>query len=116
MTEQELNQIVEAKLADRLAARLAADRERVRAEVVAEIRREEDRAWYERINRRAPIEGPLAGLTPEQHAERLRVMDERARADCEQMARANAKPVEGSLVRGARRADAAGGRSGFSIK
>jgi hypothetical protein len=36
MTEDELNRIVEAKLADRLAARLQADRERVRQEVIAE--------------------------------------------------------------------------------
>jgi hypothetical protein len=48
MTEEELNAIVESKLADRLAARLAADRERVRAEVVAELRREADRAQRRR--------------------------------------------------------------------
>jgi hypothetical protein len=58
MTEEELNAIVESKLADRLAARLAADRERVRAEVVAELRREADRAHYDRINARHPIQGP----------------------------------------------------------
>jgi hypothetical protein len=40
MTEEELNAIVEAKLAERLAARLAADRARVRDEVILALRRD----------------------------------------------------------------------------
>ena len=47
MTEDELNKIVEAKLADQLAARLQADRERVRMEVIMEIRRKAEREWYD---------------------------------------------------------------------
>jgi hypothetical protein len=50
MNEDELNAIVDAKLAEQLAARLAADRERVRTEVVLALRREADRAHYDRIN------------------------------------------------------------------
>ena len=80
MTKDELDAIVESKLADQLAARLRADRERVRAEVVAELRREAERAWYERINRRAPIQGPG---DPQVEAERRAAMDARAKADSE---------------------------------
>ena len=43
MTEEELNAIVEARLAERLAARLAAERARVREEVVLALRREASR-------------------------------------------------------------------------
>jgi hypothetical protein len=39
MTEEELDAFVEAKLADRLAARLEAERGRLRAEVISELRR-----------------------------------------------------------------------------
>jgi hypothetical protein len=115
MTEDELNALVESKLEDRLAARLQADRERMRAEVIAELRREEDRKWYDRVNRRHPIEGPLAGLTPSQHAARLKEMDARARADMEQMDRANARVPEGAAVRGAR-ASLTPGSEGFQLK
>jgi hypothetical protein len=111
MTEDELNTIVESKLADRLAARLQADRERVRAEVIMELRREADREWYARINARHPIEGPG---DPKLEAQRRAAMDARARADMESMDRSNARPVPGSLA--ATRADRAGGSSGFRIK
>jgi hypothetical protein len=111
MTGEELNTIVESKLADRLAARLAADRERVRQEVILELRREEDRKWYDRINARHAIEGPLAGLTPE----RRRIMAAGVKADCEQMDRANSRPVPGTLA-ATRAADRAGGGSGFKVK
>jgi hypothetical protein len=114
MTEEELNVIVESKLADRLAARIQADRERVRAEVIAELRREEDRKWYDRVNRRAPIEDKYGGLTPEQHAARLKAMAEGARRDAEWMDRVNSRPVPGSLA--ATRADQKGGSGGFEIK
>jgi hypothetical protein len=56
MTEDELSAIVESKLADRHAARLQADRERIRMEVIRELRREEERKWYARINAKHPIE------------------------------------------------------------
>jgi hypothetical protein len=114
MTEDELNRIVESKLADRLAARLKADREAVRTEVIMELRREEDRRWYDRINRRHPIQDALAGLTPEQHQARLDAMSEGSRRDAESMARSNAKPIPGSLA--AKRADQVGGASGFRFK
>jgi hypothetical protein len=114
MTEEELSRIVEAKLADRLAARLKADRERVRMEVIAELRREEDRKWHERVNRKHPIEGPLAGLTPAQHQARLDAMAAGVKADMESMNRSNSKPIEGSLA--ARRADSVGGSAGFRVK
>jgi hypothetical protein len=116
MTEEELSAIVEAKLADRLAARLEADRQRIRAEVVDGLRREETRAHYERINARAPIEGPLAGLTPEQHRARLAAMDARARADNEAMDRANSRVIEGSLLDQRKRAALTPGSEGFEIR
>jgi hypothetical protein len=54
MTAEELDALVEAKLADRLAARLKADRERIRLEVVSDLRREAERKHYDRINARSP--------------------------------------------------------------
>ena len=116
MTEDELNAIVESKLADRLAARLQADRERVRAEVVAELRREEDRKWYDRVNRKHPIEDRYGGLGPEGHAARLKAMEAGSKADREWMDRVNSRPVEGSLLHQRTRADSAGGNAGFRIK
>jgi hypothetical protein len=97
MDEAELNALVEAKLADRLAARLQADRERVRMEVITELRREAERAHHDKINRRHPIEDKYGGLGPEGHAARLAAMDARARAANEHMDRVNSRPVEGSL-------------------
>jgi hypothetical protein len=111
MTEEELSALVEAKLADRLAARLAADREAVRTEVIMELRREADRAHYDRINARHAIQGPG---DPVVEAKRRADMDARARADNEQMDRANARVVDGSLR--AQRAAAKGGGAGFTIK
>jgi hypothetical protein len=114
MTEEELSKIVEARLADRLAARLAADRERVRQEVIMELRREIDREHYDRINARHPIQDKYAGLTREQHEERLRIMSERAAQANREMDEANARVVDGSLK--AQRAAKAGGSAGFRIK
>jgi hypothetical protein len=116
MTEEELSRIVESKLADRLAARLQADRERVRAEVIAELRREAEREWYDRINKKHPIENQYSGLTREQHEARLKAMSEGSRRDAESMARSNARPIEGSLLDQRRRADSKGGSAGFRIK
>jgi hypothetical protein len=116
MTEDELNAIVESKLADRLAARLQADRARVRAEVIAELRREEDRKWYDRVNRRHPIEDKYGGLGPEGHAARLKAMDAARVADKEWHDRVNSRPVDGSLLDQRTRADSAGGSAGFRFK
>jgi hypothetical protein len=113
MTEEELSRIVEAKLADQLAARIQSDRDRVRAEVIREIRRESERAWYDRINKKHPIE--TAG-DPKVEAERRRQMDFRAKADMESMDRANSRVVEGSLLDQRKRADSAGGSAGFEIR
>ena len=115
MTEDELNKIVEAKLADQLAARLQADRERVRLEVIMELRREAERAHYDKINRRAPIENQYSGLTREQHEARLREMRRRAAADNAAMDEANSRPVPGLLEQRSR-ADSAGGSAGFEIR
>jgi hypothetical protein len=114
MTDEELNRIVEAKLADRLAARKLAEEARLRAEIAAEIRREETKKWHDRVNARHPIQDKYAGLTREQHEARLKAMAEGARRDAEQMAHANAKVVDGSLR--AQRAAAKGGGAGFTIK
>jgi hypothetical protein len=97
MNEAELNSIVETKLAEALAARLQADRERVRADVIREIRREAERKHYDRINARHPIEDKYGGLGPEGHAARLAAMDARAKAANEHLDRVNSRPVEGSL-------------------
>jgi hypothetical protein len=116
MTESELNAIVESKLADRLAARLKADRDRVRMEVISELRREAERKHYDRINARHPIEDKYGGLGPEGHAARLAAMAAGAKADAEWMARVNAKPIEGSLVHQRKRAALTPGSEGFRIK
>jgi hypothetical protein len=119
MTENELNAIVESKLADRLAARLQADRARVRQEVVSELRREADRAWYDRINRKHPVEDKYGGLGPEGHAKRLARMAAGAKADEEWHNRVNSRPTPGSTpgsTLAATRADQAAGGSGFEIK
>jgi hypothetical protein len=113
MTEEELNAIVESKLADRLAARLQADRERVRMEVIMELRREAERKHYDRINARHPIEGPG---DPKVEAERRAAMDARAKADFEHMDRVNSRPVEGSLMHQRSRAALTPGSEGFRFK
>jgi hypothetical protein len=113
MDEAELSKIVEAKLADRLAARLQADRERVRMEVVMEMRREESRKHYDRINRKHPIEDKFGGLGPESAAARLAAMDARSRAAAQHMDEVNARPVPGSL---AHQRSLIPGSEGFRIK
>lgn len=116
MTEEELNAIVEAKLADALAARLEADRARVRADVIADLRRAEERAWYDRVNRRHPIEDKYSGLTAEQHEARLAAMRAGAARDAEHMDRSNARPIEGSLLHQRSRAALTPGSEGFEIQ
>jgi hypothetical protein len=114
MTEEELSKIVESKLADRLAARKLAEEAKLREEIAREIRREIDRAHYDQINARHPIQDKYAGLTREQHEARLKAMAEGARRDKEHMDRVNARSVDGDLR--AQRAAAKGGGAGFTIK
>ena len=116
MTEDELTQIVESKLADRLAARLQADRDRVRMEVISELRREAERRHYDKINAKHPIEDRYGGLGPEGHAARLAAMDARSRAADAHLDRVNARPVEGSLLDQRSRAALVPGGEGFHIK
>jgi hypothetical protein len=116
MDEAELNAIVESRLADRLAARLKADRDRVRLEVISELRREAERAHYDRINRKHPIEDRFGGLGAEGHAARLAAMDARARAANEHMDRVNQRPVPGGLLDQRSRAALVPGHEGFRIK
>src|SRR5258708_1549933 len=117
MNEDELNAIVDAKLAEQLAARLAADRDRVRTEVILKMRREAERAHHAKINARHPIQDPLGGLTPAQEAERQRQMAERRRLAGERMDAANARPVAGARAAlRTVRADGVGGSAGFRVK
>jgi hypothetical protein len=116
MNEDELNSIVERKLAEALAARLRAERQRIRAEVVDEIRREAARQHYDRINRKHPIEDKFGGLGAEGHAARLAAMSAGAQRDAEKMDRANQRPIEGSLVHQRSRAALTPGGEGFRFK
>jgi hypothetical protein len=116
MTEEELSKIVESKLEAKLAARLQADREAVRLEVIREIRRTAEREWYDRINRKHPIEDKYGGLGREGHAARLKAMDAARVADREWHDRVNSRPVEGSLLHQRSRAASAGGSAGFEIR
>jgi hypothetical protein len=116
MDEAELNALVESKLADRLAARLKADREAVWMEVVSELRREASRKHYDRINAKHPVEDRYGGLGPEGHAARLRAMDERAKAANEHMDRVNARPVPGGLLDQRSRAALTPGSEGLEIR
>jgi hypothetical protein len=116
MTEDELNKIVEAKLADALAARLEADRARVRDEVVTELRRAEERAWYDRINKKHPIEDKYGGLGKAGHEARLKAMSAAAAKTNAEMDAANARPVEGSLLEQRSRAALTPGSEGLEIR
>jgi hypothetical protein len=116
MGEAELNALVESKLAEQLAARLQADRDRVRAEVISELRREAERKHYDRINAKHPIEDKYGGLGPEGHAERLRAMDLRSKAAAEHMDRVNSRPVPGGLLDQRSRAALTPGNEAFRIK
>ena len=106
-TDAEFDAMVEAEL----AADFRIAKENKRAEIAERLRREESRKHYDKINARHPIEGPG---DPKFEAERRRVMAERARADNEQMDRANARVVDGNLK--AQRAAKAGGSAGFKIR
>jgi hypothetical protein len=97
MTNDELDAVVEARLEAELAARLQADRNRVKLEVVMELRRKAEREWYDRINKKHPIENRYSGLTAEQHEARIAAMRAGAARDAAHMARSNARVVEGSM-------------------
>jgi hypothetical protein len=116
MTENELNAIVESKLAEALAARLQADRQRIREEVITALRREAERAHHDKINRRHPIEDRFGGLGLEGHAARLKAMDARAKAANAHMDEVNSRPVEGGLLDQRSRAALVPGHEGFRIK
>ena len=116
MDEAELSRIVEAKLEAALAARIQADRDRIRAEVVSELRRTAERAHYDKINRKHPIEDKYGGLGPEGHAARLAAMDARAKADAAHMDEVNSRPVPGGLLDQRSPADSAGGSTGFEVR
>jgi hypothetical protein len=116
MNENELAVIVEAKLAEQLEARLQADRQRIRAEVVDQIRREAERAHYDRINRRAPIEDKYGGLGRAGHEARLAAMSAGVQRDMEKMDRANSRVIEGTLLHTKQRASLAPGSEGFKFK
>jgi hypothetical protein len=116
MNENELDAIVEARLEAELAARHEADRQRVKMEVVDQIRREASRAHYDKINARHPVEDKWGGLGRAGHEARLRDMDARAKAANAHMDEVNSRPVPGGLLDQRNRADSAGGSAGFEIR
>ena len=80
MTEDELNAIVESKLADRLAARLQADRERCGWRSSWSCGAKRERKHYDRINKKASRRRSAErGSTPLRHAARLKAMSAAAR-------------------------------------
>jgi hypothetical protein len=115
-TEDELNARIETELAAQVERELEAEMGRKRAEIVRRLRREAFSKEMDRINQRHPIQDRLAGLTPEQDAERQRVMREGSRRDAESMARSNSRPVEGSLLHQRSRASIGPGSEGFRTK
>jgi hypothetical protein len=74
----DLNAAIERELQTDIERELQADLNRRRIEIAMRLRREAVGREYDRINQRHAVEGPLAGLTPEQHAKRQRVMRENA--------------------------------------
>jgi hypothetical protein len=115
MNAEELDAIVESKLAEQLEARLQADRQRIRAEVADQIRREESRKHYDRINARSAIEDKYSGLGREGYAARLRQMDAAAKAANAHMDRVNSRPVPGGLLDQRSRAALTPGSEGLEI-
>jgi hypothetical protein len=118
MTEAEMmNAAIEREIDAALAAEVEARRAKMREDIAMRLRHEAAMKHLDRVNRRHPIQDVLAGLTPEQEAERQRQMAERTRLANEKMDRANARPVPGfgrSLQ--PTRADSAGGSVGFRVK
>jgi len=116
MNEDELNALVESKLAEALAARLQADRQRIREEVVSSLRREAERKHYDRINAKHPIEDKYGGLGRAGHEARLKAMDARRAAESARLDAINQRPVEGSLLYTKQRAALVPGSEGFKVK
>jgi hypothetical protein len=115
----EFNAKVEAELQAQIDVELQAEMARKRAAIAARLRREAEMKEYDRINARHPIEGPLAGLTPEQHAARLKEMDRRAAADFAAMDEAEARGrarVAAEAAARPRRASIGPGAEGFEIR
>jgi hypothetical protein len=104
---EDVNAQIERELAAQVARELEAEMNRKRLEIARRLRREAEMADYDRINRRHPIQDRLAGLTPEQDAERQRVMRERAARTFAEMDEAEARgrarvAAEGAMLRRAR--------------
>jgi hypothetical protein len=116
MDEAELSRIVEAKLEAALAARLEADRQRIRAEVVDGLRREAERAHYDKINARHPIEDQYGGLGKAGHEARLKAMSAAAAKTNSEMNAVNQRAPEGSLVHQRSKASLTPGAEGFRFK
>jgi len=116
MTE-DMNAQIERELQAQVERELEAEMNRKRFEIARRLRREAEMREYDRINARHPIEGPLAGLTPEQDAERQRVMRERAAADMAAMDEAERRGRERVRAMRQPRASLAGtGGEGFRLK
>ena len=113
---EDVNAQIERELQAQIERELEAEMSRKRAEIARRLRREAEMKEYDRINARHPIQDRLAGLTPEQDAERQRAMREGVRKDMESMDRSNSRPIEGSLAHQRSRADSAGGSAGFRFK
>jgi hypothetical protein len=112
--DDELNARVEAELDAALEADLQAEKAKRRAEIAFRLRREETKKWHDRVSARHPCEGPLAGLTREQHEARLKSMSAAAAKSNREMDEANSRVVDGDLR--AQRAAAKGGAAGFRFK
>jgi hypothetical protein len=74
MADQKFQDDIENQIELEIAAGLEADRAKRRAELFYAARRKIEAAHYDKINAKAPIEGPYSGLTREQHEARLREM------------------------------------------
>ena len=108
---------IEREVEHRLMVELQNRKARLREEIVARMQHEAQMKHLDRINARHPIQDKLAGLTPEQEAQRQRDMAARTKASSEKMDRANARVVPGSRAAlRAARADGAGGGSSFRIR
>jgi len=116
MSDETLQAEIENQIECEIAAGLEADRAKRRAELFYAARRKIEAAHYDRINAKAPIEGPYSGLTREQHEERLREMRRRAAADNAAMDETNSRAPEGSLLHQRSRASLAPGSEGFRFK
>jgi hypothetical protein len=106
--QKPLNDDIENQIETEIAAGLAADRAKRREELFYAARRKIEAAHYDKINAKAPIENQYSGLTREQHEARLREMRRRAAADNAAMDAANARPIDGAVVRGPRASMGAG--------